>query len=252
MKTVDRPHWLFTSFRRMSLVCAITLVSACATQSLVYDSPDARPPPVDPSVVILPPDVVISLYTAGGHQKPRADWSDTVSNNLMDALQDRLYERGVRFTEYGEDFHDQDMDAVRQMNVVLDAIELSRLRAIADTRQVGVTAMGGDRDYFLAEDEREQLREFDTDYALFVALRANRASSGRIVTAVLATVATLGTAGVDTDSMQFRSALIDLRDGYIKWANFDSEALSDVGDLVTAKERRWQRAVDHLLKGFPL
>lgn len=240
------------SARLVFLICATALVGGCATQSLVYHSSDARSSPVEPSLVILPLDVVVSLYTAGGHAKPRADWSGAVSDNLMDALRDRLYERGVRFSEYGSDLHDRDMDAIRQMNVMLDAIELSRLKGAVDMRQVGVTAMGGDRDYFVAEGERERLGEFGTDYALFVALRANRASSGRIMTTVLAEIATLGASGMDASTMQFRSALVDLRDGHIKWANFDSEALADVGDLVKAKERRWQKAVDHLLKEFPL
>ena len=238
--------------RILGAVGTACLVTACGTQSLVYHSADARAAPLDPSVVLLPPDVVVSLHTAGGHAKPRADWSERVSRRLLEALRAQLYERGVRFEEYGHDIEDSDVDAIRQVNVMLDAIELNRLKGLADMRQVGVTAIGGDRDYSLGEEEQDRFRSFGTDYALYVVLRANRASSGRVITTVLAEVATLGLSGMDASTMQFRSALIDLRDGHIKWANFDSEALSDVGDLLSAKHRRWRRAVDHLLNGFPL
>ncbi len=109
--------------------------------------------------------------------------------------------------------------------------------------------MGGDRDYVLGETERSGFKEFDTDYALLVVLRANRASGGRIATAVLASMAGVA---IETSSMQFRSALIDLRNGHVKWANFDDSALQDVGDLLEASDSKWNRAIAHLLSDFPL
>ena len=70
-----------------------------------------------------------------------------------------------------------------------------------------------------------------------------------MATAVLAAIAGVP---METSSMQFRSALIDLRDGHVKWANFDDDALQDVGDLLDASESKWSSAVEHLLSDFPL
>ena len=231
-----------------SVLILVAVLSGCATTSLVYHSPDAQFPPLEPSVVVLPSDVVVSRLTAGGDLEARLDWSEEVSSALGAALREQLYSRGVRFIEYGDALRDQDVDAIRQTNVLLDAIELTQLKA-AGLTQRGTRSMGGDRDYILGESERNGIQEFDTDYALLIVLRANRASGGRVATAVLASLAGIP---IEMSSLQFRSALIDLRDGHVKWANFDDSALQDVGDLLKANESKWSSAVDHLLSDFPL
>ncbi len=211
----------------------------CAAPSKVYHSPDALAAPIEPAVLILPPDVLINVKTAGGTVEPRADWTETVVVKLDAALQQHLYEHGVRFVEYGPQLLDQDVDIIRQTNVLLDAIELSQLRK----------TISGGREYKLGEDETARLREFGTDYALLIVLRSNRASGGRQAVAILAAI---GGVAVDTSSATFRSALIDLRNGYIKWANFDIAALADIGDPVKSDEQRWAKAVEHLLREAPL
>ncbi len=231
-----------------ALVTALVLAGCAVSPSLVYHSPDAQFPPMEPSIVVLPADVVVSRMTAGGDLEARLDWSESVSAALRAAMKEHMYSRGIRFREYGDVLRDQDVNAIRSINVLLDAIELSQLKT-ADLSARGTTFMGGDRDYVLGETERSGFEEFDTDYALLVVLRANRASGGRIATAVLAGVAGVA---IETSSMQFRSALIDLRDGHVKWANFDDSALQDVGDLLEASDLKWNRAMEHLLSDFPL
>ena len=227
-------------FTRAPLIACLGLVAtACGTTSNVYHSPDALPSPLQPSVVVLPPDVVVSSRTAGGVMETHAGWSQTVATNLGVAIQEHLYEIGVRFALYGDALRDEDMAVVRQVNVLLDAIELSQLQ----------TTIGGDRDYILGENERVRLREHNAEYALLIAFRANRATAGRVITAVLAG---MGGVALSTSDAQFRAALIDLRDGHVKWANFDPEALTDIGDLTKASADKWRAAVRHLLNEFPL
>ena len=221
------------------IVCLGLVASACGTTSNVFHSPDALPAPMQPSVLILPADVVVSARTAGGVLEANAGWSRTVATNLDQALQEHLYEKGIRFALYGDTIRDQDVSIVRQVNVLMDAIELSQLQ----------TTIGGDRDYVLGENERALLRDYNAQYGLLIAFRANRATAGRMVTAVLAG---LGGFAVSTSDAQFRAALVDLRDGHMKWANFDAEALSDIGDLTKADSEKWRAAVAHLLKEFPL
>ena len=225
--------------KRLLAIGILALLVGCAAPSKVYHSPDALAAPVQPAVLILPPDVLINVKTAGGTVEPRADWTETVSMKLGDALQQHLYENGVRFVEYGPQLLDQDVGVIRQTNVLLDAIELSQLR----------NTIGGGREYRLGEDETSRLREFGTDYALLVVLRANRASGGRQAVAILAAI---GGVAVETSSATFRSALIDMRNGHIKWANFDIAALADIGDPVDSDATRWGKAVEHLLREAPL
>ena len=227
--------------QRIGLLVAVMALAACAgITSNVYQSPAAMSPPIDASVVILPSDVVIAEYTAGGDQKPRADWSEEVITNLNDAVHEFLYEAGVRFVPYDGALKDEHVGFIRQSNVILDALQLSQ--------EAGVLG-SGDRDYRIGQHELDSLRSFDTDYAVIVTLRSNRATTGRQITAVLGALAG---AYIETSNAQFRSALIDLRDGQIKWANFDSQALSDIGDVLKASPEKWEKSVAHLMSEFPL
>ena len=225
-------------FRLLFLAVLIGL-AGCAAHSVVYHSSDAQAPPVETSLLILPADVVVSRFTAGGIEEPRADWTESVSSTLTDALHTHLYEQGTQFVEYGEDLHDQDVGVIRQLNTLADAIELSQ----------AAPNIGGARVYQLGSAETARLQEFGTDYALLVVLKANRATGGRVATAVLASFAG---AAIETNSAQFRSLLVDVRDGHVKWANFDRQALTEIGDPIKAREDKWRKAVDHLLSEFPL
>ena len=107
----------------------------------------------------------------------------------------------------------------------------------------------GGRDYRISPSELESLRSFGTDYAIIIQLSSNRATAGRQAVAFLGALAG---AYVETSNSQFRSALIDLRDGQVKWANFDNLAIDDIGDVLNASPEKWEESVSHLMSGFPL
>ena len=66
--------------------------------------------------------------------------------------------------------------------------------------------------------ERERLADKGADYALLIIFHSNRATGGRQAVAMLAAI---GGVAIHTHTLKFRSVLIDLRDGHVKWANFD-------------------------------
>ena len=72
------------------------------------------------------------------------------------------------------------------------------------------------------------------------------------VSLLTAALASLGGVSLESLSMQFRSALVDLGYGHVKGANFDDAALQDVGGLLQASQKRWEKAIGHLLRDFPL
>ena len=90
------------------------------------------------------------------------------------------------------------------------------------------------------------------DYALALTYRADRASAGRIATGFLAAIAGVS---LDMDTARFRSALIDLRDGHVKWANFDASDKVQAPVHVNPDKnnrKQWRRAMSVLLSEFPL
>ena len=226
--------------RKITLLFAIVLfLNACVAPSNIYHSSSSLSVPMNTSVLIVPPDVVISLLNAGGNKEPRADWSENVQSSLEDAIQGYLYSKGVRFISYGQKtIADEHIDIMRQANVLMDAVELSQVRQ-------GI----GERIYAIDKSTLEKLTPFRAEYALVTVLRAELASGGRTAVAILSSIAGVA---VKTNSAEFRVALFDLRDGQLKWANFDKAALAEVGNLVKANESGWEKAIAHILVGIPL
>lgn len=228
------------------LIIPISLIlTGCATITTnVYHSPTSLVPPISSSLLVLPPDVIIYLKNAGGNNEPRADWSEQVQSNLNEAITEYMFENGIRVVSYpSERIVDEHIDVLRQANVMMDALELSQQQG------EGTTGIGGDRLYALGKGSRDQLSGFGADYVLITSLRTEVASGGRQALAVLSA---LGGVAISTSSARFRAGIFDLRDGQVTWANFDLEALSDIGNVVKADREEWSRAVQHILSEFPL
>ena len=218
----------------------VLLVYGCVAPSTVYHSTGALSVPMNSSVLILPPDVVVSLLNAGGNTEPRADWSKEVQASLEEAIQGHLYTKGVRFVPYGHnELSDNHIGVLRQANVLMDAVQLSQVKQ----------GIGSERIYAFGKGSLESLAPFDADYALVTVLRANKASGGRTAVAILGAIAG---AAVTTNTAEFRAGLFDLRDGQLKWANFDPAALAEIGNVVSANERAWEKAIAHILVEIPL
>jgi hypothetical protein len=223
------------------LLLILIVLSGCTTiKSNVYQSSSALAPPLSSKVLILPPDVVVSLKNAGGNNEPRADWSEETQSNLQNAIIGYMFENGVEAVPYkAKVIRDEHIDVLRQAMVMMDGVEFSQ-------RGGGI---GSDRFYALSSDSKEKLEAFGADFVLIVALRSEVASGGRQAVAILGALAG---ATVTTSSAQFRAAIFDLRDGQLSWANFDAAALSDIGNVVNAGGEKWGVAVNHILSGFPL
>jgi hypothetical protein len=228
------------AYFRISLVLLFASILTGCVSSNVYQSTSSLSPPVNPSVLILPADVEISLMNAGGNLEPRADWSESASKGLYAALEEFFFEKGVMPVSYaGATLADQDVDLIRQANINLDAIELAQVRG----------TMPGLRNYALTPDLLKNLEQYDADYAAFVMLRGSQASGGRVVVSLLAAV---GGVSVAMGSASYRVALFDMRDGQVAWANFDAEALGELSKPAEASNEAWQKSFVKLFRDFPL
>lgn len=225
--------------RRLVAACAILVMAGCAAPNVVYHSGTALPPPLHPKLTVLRPDAVVSLHTAGGLLEPRADWSENATQSLAEGVRSHLFDAGIDFTDAPAGTDDDEYAMWQSINLVLDAVELLTVKG----------AIGDARTYVMDKAQRERVAEATgADYALATIYRSNRGSGGRILVAMLP-----GTA-VQVNSARFRCALIDLRDGHVKWANFDSAGVAAALHVDPDKTRQkvWRRAVDVLMRGFPL
>jgi hypothetical protein len=230
-----------SSLLRILSTASFLLIASCATvTSNVYHSASGLTPPLSSKVLIFPPDAIIYLKNAGGNNEPRADWSEQVQNDLVQAVIGYMFENGIEAVPYGDTkLSDEHIDVLRQATVMMDGVELSQKGG----------GIGSERLYALSRDQIQKLSGFGADYLLIVALRSEVASGGRQAVAVLGALAG---ATVTTSSAQFRAAVFDLRDGQLTWANVDAAALADIGNVVKANDDKWEKAVNHILSEFPL
>ena len=226
--------------KSLMALCLLAALAGCVAPNAVYHSDSALSPPLHPKLTLLRPDVVVSLHTAGGVKEPRADWSENVANQLRSAVSAHLFDAGVDFIDAPAASGDEEYAMRQSINLVLDSVELALTKG----------AIGDPRAYVISRDHADRIAgATGADYALALAFRANRSSGGRRAVGMLTALAGVS---IDMDSTQFRVALIDLRDGHVKWANFDTGAILDSDNPDSTSERRWRRAVGLLMSEFPL
>lgn len=219
-------------------------LAGCA-QTKAFTSNSAIEGKVEAStVLLLEPDVQLSLLTAGGLQQPHAEWTETGKRNVIQAMDAFMSEKNTSLVHYRSPRGDA--DKVHRHNQILKlhgAVGVSILNH--KYNQILILPTKTDRfDWTLGSDVRLLKEEFDADYALFIYLRDSYATAGRA--AVIAVGALLGVAMQGGMQVGFAS-LVDLNSGDVVWFN---RLINETGDLRTAEPAR--QAIDSLLTDLPL
>lgn len=230
-------------FHLYILITLVPLISGCAqTGALKSESTVAGR--VNPSVVLLvEPDVQLSLLTAGGLQEPHAEWTETGKKNVINALDTFLKEKGASLIAYR--YPQSDPDRAHRHNQILKmhtAVGVSILNHKYNQALALPTKV--DRfDWTLGPETQLLKNEFGADYALFVYLRDSYSTAGR--TAVIVVGALLGVAVQGGLQVGFAS-LVNLDTGEVVWFN---RLIDQAGDLRTMEPAT--RAVTTLLTDAP-
>ena len=196
-------------------------------------------------VLIMDPDVELSVLTAGGLQEPNAQWTEQGYKNVNGALAVVMQETDVNMVRYVAPA--QDSESFRrhhQLNKLYEAVGVSIL--LHKYNEVAKLPTKADRfDWTLGADTVRELRqEYDADYALFVYLHDSYASAGRVGVILVAAVFGVGISG----GIQIGfSSLVDLKTGEVVWFN---RLVSTTGDLRTPEPAR--KAVETLLTELPV
>lgn len=201
------------------------------------------------TVVLVEPDIELSLVTAGGLQEPRREWSEAAR---------RLYPRAVsailaaRDTATAPDFDvPDDLAAGSRLGQVVRLNEAVALSIAVYTRPGSFLATKGRRlDWTLGEGVSELREATGADYALFTYVRDSYTSGGRAALRVFAFLAGAA-AGQIVDiggGQQIGVAtLVDLRTGQVVWFNLIA---NQTGDL--REEKGATETARLLLSGLPL
>ncbi|MBO9708343.1 MAG: hypothetical protein J7521_09035 [Caulobacter sp.] len=228
-------------FRGLAVVACLFLAACTTTNTRLADSAkSAGKPPAGAKVLIVQPDIELSLLTVSGVPEARADWSKSARDNVRAELKAAANAKSLSLREL-------DPSAVEEPKVA----QLLRLN-----EAVGGSIQGFDYglyklptkkgfDWTLGEGARALGQTYDADYALFTFSRGAFSSGGR--KAAMVGMALLGVSLPAAQQTAFVS-LVDLKTGRVVWYNF-AVAGSDC-DMRTPEGAKTFAAA--LLKDAPL
>lgn len=170
---------------RALLIAAVLGAAGCETPG--YHTRDTLPSePKTRRIVLLPPDVELSLLHAGGGQEVNAEWTMLARQHLSADLATRfkkikasLVERKATAKDFGED------PTENQLLKLHEAVGA----AILIYQQKGAWQLptkAGKFDWSLGPEARHLREKYGADYALFIFLRDSYSTSGRVAAMIIA------------------------------------------------------------------
>lgn len=224
--------------KRILALLVVGLMAACGTTSDVRVMQGGAPPSANTTILLVQPDIQLSLLTAVGMQEPRADWSQAAQQNMANSIATALRTRGHTTTPFATDGL---MEGRTGQIIRLNEAVSASIR----TYEYGYITLPTHEDGFdwgLGEGVQELAAASGTDarYALFILARGAYSSSGRWVMAVLAQSPTGGGQAVS-------ASLVDLQTGQVVWFNIAIAGQNDMRDPAGASA-----LVAELLETAPL
>lgn len=228
----------------LAAIAAMMLLASCTTtQSRTTTSAAERPaPPPNATILVVEPDIQLSLLSAAGMQEPRADWTDAARANIASGFAANLTEQGHAPQPFDPDAATE--GRIGQVIRLHEAVGAS----ILFFQYAGLTLPTHPRDSFdwtLGPGTQEIAAASKARYALFIVGRGSYASGGRV--AAMIGLAILGV-GVPLGGQQMYASLVDLQTGDIIW--FNLATASPNSDMRTPEGAR--ALVDEVLADAPL
>ncbi|MDY0022588.1 hypothetical protein [Arenimonas caeni] len=243
-----------TTFPRAFAPLLFLLLSLCLpaqayNQDRVATDEAGKPVRIAGSVVIVEPDIELSLVTAGGLLEPRREWSDAARRLYPEAV-GRLLEARGSATVPAFDLPD-DLPAESRLGQLVRLNEAVAMSIAVYTRSGSHLATKGRRlDWTLGDGVSELREATGADYALFTYVRDSYTSGGRVALRVLALLAGAAVGQVvDIGGGQQVgvATLVDLRTGQVVWFNLMANQTGDLRDAEGA-----ERTAKQMLTGLPL
>lgn len=231
------------------LLLAICPAALAYNQDRVATDEAGNPVRIAGTVVIIEPDIELSLVTAGGLLEPRREWSDTARRLYPEAV-NRLLEAKGSPTRPAFDLPDE-LPAESRLGQLVRLNEAVATSIAIYTRSGSHLATKGRRlDWTLGEGVAELREATGADYALFTYVRDSYTSGGRATLRVLALLAGAAVGQVvDIGGGQQVgvATLVDLRTGQVVWFNLMANQTGDLRDAEGA-----ERTAKQMLTGLPL
>jgi hypothetical protein len=231
-----------------------TSTTWAATRAQVATDSGGKLAKVDGTIVLIEPDIELSLVTAGGMQEPRKEWSEAARRLFPAQVRALLAARNI---ELKPDYDvADDLDPASQLGQIVrlnEAVAMSINQysqpgsALATKKDVhGKPRM----DWSLGPGVATLREATGADYAMFTYVRDSYASGGRTALRVfgfLIGAAMGGYLDIGGGVQVGVATLVDLRTGQVVWYNLLANQSGDLRDDEGA-----QTTAKNMLQAMPL
>lgn len=198
--------------KALGLAVALLGLAACTTTSTRLADTSGVKPPAGSRILMVKPDIELSMLMVTGLNEPKADWSKQGQDNVSAALKADLSGRGLSIKDL--DPASAEDPKTLQLLKLHGAVGNSILAL--NYGAVQLPTKKGRFDWTLGQGATNLTKAYEADYALFVNGRGNYSSDGRKVAMVA--MALLGQS-LPTGSQAVFASLVDLKTGKVVWFN---------------------------------
>lgn len=212
------------------LILCLSL-AGCATKSGQQTMAGYAPPAGSYKLIVMRPDIAVSLLTAGGQLEQREDWTNAAREHVLASLQAQQARRGgatqiaLKVSEAGSD-----EPAIVELNKLHEVVGQSILLHKFSPGLSLPTKRKGVFDWTLGELAADYGRQSGYDFALFLYARDSFSSGGRVaLQAVSALGCVVGLCVIPPGgSQQAFASLVDLNTGQVAWFNYQQSSSGDI------------------------
>ena len=203
------------------LMSAILTLAGCVHTNSQKTTLSIASPPPSATVLLMEPDVELSLLTTGGAAEPRADWTEAAKTNMIDDIRSELTGRGAKVVVFDT-----------KTEPTPHVMQLVHLHEVVGTTILGNATLAKLPnkekvfDWSLGPGVKEIADTYHADYAMFIFARGRYASTGRVAVAI---VASLLHVAVPLGGQVAFASLVDLHTGNVVW--FGTAATGEADDM---------------------
>jgi hypothetical protein len=183
-------------------------------------------------LVVMKPDISVSVLTAGGMNEPREDWTNTARDNVLASLKQQQAKRGgTTQVVFASTSAANDNAEVAQLDRLHEAVGQSILLH-KYTPYAALPTKQGKFDWTLGKLATDYGAATGNDYALFLYARDSFSSGGRVALQAMGMLGcVVGVCVMPGGGIQQAFvSLVDLKSGNVVWFN---HLVSTVGDIRT-------------------
>ena len=204
--------------RILAMAAVCLLLAACTTTNVkTVENAAARKPAPGARILLIQPDIELSLLTASGLLEPRADWTAAGRTNIQASVEAAL--KGKSHSFIGLD-PSTAMGGRGGQLLRLNG-EVGKSILLFNYGYVKLPTKTGSFDWTVGEGAQVLGQTYNADYALFIYGRGSYSSGARV--AMMIGMAALGV-GLPTGGQQVFASLVDLKTGQVVWFNLAQAA----------------------------